>query len=122
MYAEAWLVDVLLQYLGFGVPAKESAGRRAATQADVANQSALTSAEEDNLEKDAMLAQVEARDLIEFGMIPVSDVGRRPYEVHLRVWFQIMLLSKFVHNDAYIQTLNGVSYKYRKLNNKQQPK
>lgn len=56
------------------MPAKESAGRRAATQADVANQSALTSAEEDNLEKDAMLVQVEARDLIEFGMIPVSDV------------------------------------------------
>lgn len=67
------------------MPAKESAGRRAATQADVANQSALTSAEEDNLEKDAMLVQVEARDLIEFGMIPVSDVGRRPYEIHLRI-------------------------------------
>lgn len=64
--------SVVLQYLGFGVPAKESPGRRAASQADVANQSGITSAEEDNLEKDAMLAHVEARDLIEFGMIPVS--------------------------------------------------
>jgi len=65
------------KYLGFGVPSKESGGRRAASQADVANQSSLTSAEEDNLEKDAMLAHVEARDLIEFGMIP-EFVGRFP--------------------------------------------
>lgn len=40
--------------------------------ADLANQSAGSSAEEDNLEKDAYLRQVEARDLIDFGMIPVS--------------------------------------------------
>lgn len=58
------------------MPAKESAGRRAASQADVANQSSLSSAEEDNLEKDALLTQVEARDLIEFGMIPVSLFSR----------------------------------------------
>lgn len=30
------------------------------------------SAEEENLEKDVSLKQVQARDLIEFGMIPVS--------------------------------------------------
>lgn len=63
----------LLQYLGFGVPASESPGRRAASLADQAHQSAATSAEEDNAEKDAYLKQVEARDLIEFGMIPVSS-------------------------------------------------
>lgn len=40
--------------------------------ADVANQSAATCAEEDNQERDAYLRQVEARDLIEFGMIPVN--------------------------------------------------
>ena len=62
------LVD---QYLGFGIPAAESPGRRAASLADMANQSAATSAEEDNNERDAYLRQVEARDLIEFGMIPV---------------------------------------------------
>lgn len=61
-----------MQYLGFGVPASESPGRRAASLADQAHQSAVTSAEEDNAEKDAYLKQVEARDLIEFGMIPVS--------------------------------------------------
>lgn len=58
--------------MGFGIPATESPGRRAASLADVANQSAATSAEEDNQERDAYLRQVEARDLIEFGMIPVS--------------------------------------------------
>lgn len=31
----------------------------------------LSSAEEDNFEMDALLKRVEARDLIEFGMIPV---------------------------------------------------
>lgn len=62
-----------MQYLGFGVPASESPGRRAASLADQAHQSAVTSAEEDNAEKDAYLKQVEARDLIEFGMIPVSS-------------------------------------------------
>ncbi|ROT67131.1 ATP-dependent Clp protease ATP-binding subunit clpX-like, mitochondrial [Penaeus vannamei] len=45
----------------------------AASQADVAHQTASTDAEEDNQEKDALLSKVEARDLIEFGMIPVSS-------------------------------------------------
>lgn len=65
------------KYLGFGAPSTESAGRRAASLADLANQSAATSAEEDNKEKDAFLKQVEARDLIDFGMIP-EFVGRFP--------------------------------------------
>lgn len=65
------------KYLGFGAPVSESPGRRAASLADQANQSATTSAEEDNAEKDAFLRQVEARDLIEFGMIP-EFVGRFP--------------------------------------------
>lgn len=65
------------KYLGFGAPSSESAGRRAASLADLANQSAAVSAEEDNREKDAFLKQVEARDLIDFGMIP-EFVGRFP--------------------------------------------
>ena len=48
----------------------ESPGRRAANQADV--NSVNTPVEDDNAEKDHFLQQVEARDLIEFGMIPVS--------------------------------------------------
>ncbi|KYN19007.1 ATP-dependent Clp protease ATP-binding subunit clpX-like, mitochondrial [Trachymyrmex cornetzi] len=64
------------KYLGFGAtPAVESPGRRAATLADVANMSPST--ERDNKEKDMLLQQVEARDLIDFGMIP-EFVGRFP--------------------------------------------
>jgi len=53
----------------------ESAGRRAAALSALANQSAATSAEEDNAERDALLKEVEGRDLIEFGMIPVSFIA-----------------------------------------------
>jgi ATP-dependent Clp protease ATP-binding subunit ClpX len=66
------------KYLGFGVPASSSPGRRAAHQAGVAHMSGGTSsAADDNAEMDAFLRQVEARDLIEFGMIP-EFVGRFP--------------------------------------------
>ncbi|XP_012174725.1 ATP-dependent Clp protease ATP-binding subunit clpX-like, mitochondrial isoform X3 [Bombus affinis] len=64
------------KYLGFGAsPSSESPGRRAANLADVANMSPST--ERDNKEKDSLLQQVEARDLIDFGMIP-EFVGRFP--------------------------------------------
>ncbi|KAK6631435.1 hypothetical protein RUM43_000217 [Polyplax serrata] len=65
------------KYLGFGVPATDSPGRRVASLADQANYNSTNSAEQDNAEKDAYLRQVEARDLIEFGMIP-EFVGRFP--------------------------------------------
>ena len=51
-----------------------SPGRRAASLVDMMHQSASSSAEEDNEEKDRFLKQVEARDLIEFGMIPVMKI------------------------------------------------
>lgn len=65
------------KYLGFGVPAAVSPGRRAASQEDQANQSGPSAVEDDNAEKDALLSNVEARDLIEFGMIP-EFCGRFP--------------------------------------------
>ncbi|XP_043200844.1 ATP-dependent Clp protease ATP-binding subunit clpX-like, mitochondrial isoform X1 [Amphibalanus amphitrite] len=65
------------KYLGFGVPAAVSPGRRAASQADQANQAGVSAVAEDNQERDAMLSAVEARDLIEFGMIP-EFCGRFP--------------------------------------------
>ncbi|KAB7494532.1 ATP-dependent Clp protease ATP-binding subunit clpX-like, mitochondrial [Armadillidium nasatum] len=64
------------KYLGFGAGGS-NAGRRAASQADVAHQTSGTDVEEDLQEKDALLSKVEARDLIEFGMIP-EFVGRFP--------------------------------------------
>nr|CAD7394204.1 unnamed protein product [Timema cristinae] len=79
------------KYLGFGAPMSAGGGRRVATQADQANITAATSAEEDNAEKDAFLRQVEARDLIEFGMIP-EFVGRFPVLVPFHSLDQTMLV------------------------------
>ncbi|CAB1339090.1 unnamed protein product [Coregonus sp. 'balchen'] len=71
------------KYLGFGTPSSMGQGRRAAAAADLANSSG---AEMDAVleieEKDRLLKHVEARDLIEFGMIP-EFVGRLPVVVPL---------------------------------------
>ncbi|KOC59975.1 ATP-dependent Clp protease ATP-binding subunit clpX-like, mitochondrial [Habropoda laboriosa] len=78
------------KYLGFGAtPASESPGRRAANLADVANMSPST--ERDNKEKDHLLQQVEARDLIDFGMIP-EFVGRFPVLVPFHTLDRDMLV------------------------------
>ncbi|XP_043474557.1 ATP-dependent Clp protease ATP-binding subunit clpX-like, mitochondrial isoform X1 [Leptopilina heterotoma] len=78
------------KYLGFGAtPASESPGRRAANLADVANMSPST--EDDNREKDILLRQVEARDLIDFGMIP-EFVGRFPVLVPFHTLNKEMLV------------------------------
>lgn len=78
------------KYLGFGaVPSSEREGRRAATLADVANMSPST--EKDNQEKDFLLKQVEARDLIDFGMIP-EFVGRFPVLVPFHTLDRKMLV------------------------------
>ncbi|XP_076646737.1 caseinolytic protease chaperone subunit isoform X2 [Halictus rubicundus] len=78
------------KYLGFGAtPSSESPGRRAASLADVANMS--PSAEQDNQEKDFLLQQVEARDLIDFGMIP-EFVGRFPVLVPFHTLDRDMLV------------------------------
>lgn len=57
------------KYLGFGMPATSSEGRRAA-------QSVASPMDNDQVERDACLRKVQARDLVEFGMIPVSGMGR----------------------------------------------
>lgn len=54
-----------LQYLGFGMPNDSTEGRRAA-------QSTAAPMDNDQEERNASLRKVEARDLVEFGMIPVS--------------------------------------------------
>lgn len=64
------------KYLGFGASSSgSSAGRRAATQAGMAEVSSEVA--DDESERDAFLRAVEARDLIDFGMIP-EFVGRFP--------------------------------------------
>ncbi|XP_002200002.2 ATP-dependent clpX-like chaperone, mitochondrial isoform X1 [Taeniopygia guttata] len=70
------------KYLGFGTPSNMGKGRRAAAAADLANISGESDPQEDIEEKDRLLRHVEARDLIEFGMIP-EFVGRLPVVVPL---------------------------------------
>ncbi len=48
------------------MPASSSEGRRAA-------QASAAPMDNDQAERDANLKKVQARDLVEFGMIPVSD-------------------------------------------------
>lgn len=60
------------QYLGFGAPVTTGQGRRAASQ--IGGSDPSQSAEEENHERDTALRQVQARDLIDFGMIPVSVI------------------------------------------------
>lgn len=72
-----------LQYLGFGSASNMGKGRRAASAADLANSSGTElDAVAEMEEKDQLLRHVEARDLIEFGMIP-EFVGRLPIIVPL---------------------------------------
>ena len=78
------------KYLGFGATVSESQGRRAASAADVAN-NYTASSDSDIEEKDALLRAVEARDLIEFGMIP-EFVGRFPVVVPFHSLTEEMLI------------------------------
>jgi len=78
------------KYLGFGASSSgSSAGRRAATQAGLAEVSAEVA--EDESERDTLLRAVEARDLIDFGMIP-EFVGRFPVIVPFHSLSQDMLV------------------------------
>lgn len=69
------------KYLGFGVPSNdEPSSRRKATQMELYDQSPSSDSEkvhEENKERDRLLDECEARDLIEFGMIP-EFIGRLP--------------------------------------------
>lgn len=63
------------KYIGFGTTSNEAPSRRRAAQLDLSEQDNDGKIEEENLERDKYLQECEARDLIEFGMIP-EFVGR----------------------------------------------
>ncbi|KAL8604463.1 hypothetical protein ACOMHN_042292 [Nucella lapillus] len=79
------------KYLGFGAPTLNSQGRRAASEADQRNQADSSDTISDNEEKDAFLRMVEARDLIEFGLIP-EFCGRLPVVVPFHSLTEPMLV------------------------------
>ncbi|XP_058489824.1 ATP-dependent Clp protease ATP-binding subunit clpX-like, mitochondrial [Solea solea] len=71
------------KYLGFGTSSNLGKGHHAAAAAHMANTSSETDTVAEIKEKDRLLKHVEARDLIEFGMIP-EFVGRLPVVVPLQ--------------------------------------
>lgn len=79
------------KYIGFGAPAMGNQGRRAASEADKHNQADSSNTALDNEERDALLKQVEARDLIEFGLIP-EFCGRLPVVVPFHCLTEDMLV------------------------------
>jgi len=89
------------KYLGFGaMPSNEEPSRRRATQMEQADHSSNAGAlsdettehvHEENLERDRLLQDCEARDLVEFGMIP-EFVGRLPVVVSFESLSEDMLV------------------------------
>lgn len=78
-------------YLGFST-ADKGQGRRAAAEANQKNiTEGVSSAQSENDERDALLRQVEPRDLIDFGMIP-EFVGRMPIVVPFQSLTEEMLV------------------------------
>ncbi|KAL1506068.1 hypothetical protein ABEB36_005499 [Hypothenemus hampei] len=77
-------------HLGFGTLSSVGQGRRAVAQ-EATLHASNQSAEEENMEKDKALKQVQARDLIDFGMIP-EFVGRFPVLVPFHSLDQNMLV------------------------------
>jgi len=77
------------KYLGFGAP--QSVPRASAVEGDTSPPRGGSTTVQDNAERDALLRQVEARDLIEFGMIP-EFVGRFPVVVPFHSLSEDMLV------------------------------
>lgn len=98
------------RFLGFALPQENSEGRRAAAASDVAQNYSSTSSDaiQEIAEKDALLKKVEARDLIEFGMIP-EFVGRFPVVVPFHSLTEPMLV------DILTKPQNALVPQYKKL-------
>lgn len=64
----------MFKYLGFGAPTSGSPGRRAAADANLQNITEADDVVGENNERDRLLELVEARDLIEFGMLSIKKI------------------------------------------------
>ena len=80
-------------YLGFGAPTNEVPNRRRATQMEQNDQTADNgeAMNNENKERDQLLQDCEARDLIAFGMIP-EFIGRLPVIVSFESLTEEMLV------------------------------
>lgn len=73
------LISIIKQVIGFGAPTSDRGSKE--KELDIFKNS-QPDVREDNAERDKLLSQVEARDLVDFGMIP-EFVGRLPVVVSL---------------------------------------
>lgn len=73
------LLLLLLQVIGFGAPTSDRGSK--GKELDIFK-NYQPDVRDDNAERDKLLSKVEARDLVEFGMIP-EFVGRLPVVVSL---------------------------------------
>jgi ATP-dependent protease Clp ATPase subunit len=101
---------LIFSIAGFGMQTNSSQGRRAAAQSAL-NEGHGSDDEQDQRERDRYLSDVEAFDLIEFGMIP-EFVGRFPALVRTHHMFSRILncffektRSPFDQNKSY----NGIN-------------
>lgn len=79
------------KFLGFDSVSDNTLGRRAAAQSDLKSYHDGESPKEDQEERDGLIRMVEARDLIEFGMIP-EFVGRFPVVIPFHSLSEEMLM------------------------------
>ncbi|ESO06355.1 hypothetical protein HELRODRAFT_94029 [Helobdella robusta] len=79
------------KFLGFDSTSDNKEGRRAAVQRDLKSYRECENTKDDQAEKDALTKQVEARDLVEFGLIP-EFVGRFPVVVPFHSLNETMLM------------------------------
>nr|CAH7722391.1 unnamed protein product [Callosobruchus chinensis] len=86
-------------YLGFGVPSSAGKGRRAVAQ-EATQHSSTQSAAEENAEKDAALRQVQARDLIDFGMIPESLLLEPMFEIPGSTISEVKVTEEYVRGQS----------------------
>lgn len=91
MYSQLFSRIDFLQFLGFDSVSDNTLGRRAAAQSDLKSYRDGESPKEDQEERDGLVRMVEARDLIEFGMIP-EFVGRFPVVVPFHSLSEEMLM------------------------------
>lgn len=82
-----------MKFSGFGAPTNEVPNRRRATQMEQNDQTANNgeAVKNENKERDHLLQECEARDLIEFGMIP-EFIGRLPVIVSFESLTEEMLV------------------------------
>ncbi|XP_013379830.1 uncharacterized protein LOC106151237 isoform X2 [Lingula anatina] len=101
------------KYLGFSASGQQQ-GRRAATLDDQKHVGDTDDAEAENNERDRLLAKVEPRDIIEFGMIP-EFIGRIPNTVAFHSLNKDMLVNILTDTNNNLVAQYKKTFEYDKI-------